>query len=118
MKIKVKVQNGSSALYDAKQVPLYHKDTEPLYHSVMYSPVSLSSSIYSLPAMHSLLVTSDVINIRAYLALYLGGTPSQRTGTTPLAVYSSTTVYICHQFPIWKPIHSVVHEGNEIETHN
>ena len=33
--------------------------------------------------------------IIAYTALYLGGTPSQRTGTTPLAVYSSTTVYSC-----------------------
>ena len=32
----------------------YHNDTEPLYHSFMYS---LVSGIYSLPAMHSLLVT-------------------------------------------------------------
>ena len=31
-----------------------------LYHSFMYSPVSLLSGIYPLPAMHSLLVTSDV----------------------------------------------------------
>ena len=38
----------------------YHKDTEPLYHAFMYSPVSLFSGIYSLPAMHSLLVTSGV----------------------------------------------------------
>ena len=36
----------------------YHKDTEPLYHSFMYSLVSLLSGIYPLPAMHSLLVTS------------------------------------------------------------
>ena len=35
----------------------YHKDTEPLHHSVMYSLVSLLSSNYPLPAMHSLLVT-------------------------------------------------------------
>ena len=35
----------------------YHKDTEPLYHSFMYSLESLLSSIYPLPAMHSLLVT-------------------------------------------------------------
>ena len=28
-----------------------------LYHSLMYSPVSLLSGIYSLPAVHSLLVT-------------------------------------------------------------
>ena len=35
----------------------YRKDTEPLYHSFIYSVVSLLSSIYSLPAMHSLLVT-------------------------------------------------------------
>ena len=41
----------------------YRKDTEPLYHSFMYSLVSLLSSIYPLPAMHSLLVTSDVGNI-------------------------------------------------------
>ena len=33
----------------------YRKDTEPLYHSFMFSLVSL----YPLPAMHSLLVTSD-----------------------------------------------------------
>ena len=34
-----------------------HKDTEPLYHSFMYSLVSLLFGIYPLPAMHSLLVT-------------------------------------------------------------
>ena len=34
-----------------------------LYHSFMYSPVSLLSGIYPLPAMHSLLVTSDVRSI-------------------------------------------------------
>ena len=38
----------------------YRKDTEPLYHTFMYS---LLSAIYPLPAMHSLLVTSDVGNI-------------------------------------------------------
>ena len=37
----------------------YHKDIEHLYHAYVYSPVSLLSGIYSLPAMHSLLVTSD-----------------------------------------------------------
>ena len=31
---------------------LYCKDTEPSYHSFMYSRVSLLSSIYPLPAMH------------------------------------------------------------------
>ena len=36
---------------------LYRKDTEPLYHSFMYSLISLLSGIYPLPAMHSLLVT-------------------------------------------------------------
>ena len=36
---------------------MYHKDTEPLYHSFMYSLISLLSGVYSLPAMHSLLVT-------------------------------------------------------------
>ena len=35
----------------------YCKDTEPIYHFFMYSIVSLLSGIYSLPAMHSLLVT-------------------------------------------------------------
>ena len=35
----------------------YHKDTEPLYHSFMYSLVSLLSCIYPFLEMHSLLVT-------------------------------------------------------------
>ena len=35
----------------------YRKDTEPLYHFLMYSLVSLLSGIYPLLAMHSLLVT-------------------------------------------------------------
>ena len=43
---------GSTYLADR-----YRKDTEPLYHSFMYSLVSLLSSIYPLPVMHSLLVT-------------------------------------------------------------
>ena len=34
------------------------------------------------------------MDIRTYVAFHLGGTPSQETGTSPLAVYSSTTVYI------------------------
>ena len=38
----------------------YGKDTEPLYHSFMNSLVSLQSSIYPLPAMHSLLVTLSI----------------------------------------------------------
>ena len=42
----------------------YRKDTEPLYNYFMYSLVSLLSGIYPLPAMHSLLVTSDVRNIK------------------------------------------------------
>ena len=37
---------------------------------------------------------TDHHNIRAYPALYLGGTPSQKTGIIPLAVNSSITVYI------------------------
>ena len=45
----------------------------------------------------------SLVDTRAYLALHLGGTPSQETGTSPLAVNSSTTVYTCHQFPIWNP---------------
>ena len=40
--------------------------------------------------------------IRAYLASYFGGTPSQETGTIPLAVNSSRTVYTCHLLPIRK----------------
>ena len=35
----------------------YHKDTETLYHSFMYSLVSILSGIYLLPATHPLLVT-------------------------------------------------------------
>ena len=35
-----------------------------------------------------------LVIITAYQALFLGGTPSQETGTSPLAVYSSRTVYI------------------------
>ena len=35
----------------------YFKETEPLYHSLMYSLVSLHSVIYPFHAMHSLLVT-------------------------------------------------------------
>ena len=42
----------------------YRKDIELLYHAFMYSPVSLLSGIYPVPAMHSLLVTSDVRNIK------------------------------------------------------
>ena len=39
----------------------YRKDTESLYHSFMYSLVSLLSSTFPLPAMHSLLVTLYVM---------------------------------------------------------
>ena len=35
----------------------YHKDTEPLYHAFMYSPVILLSSIYPFMQCLSLLVT-------------------------------------------------------------
>ena len=42
------------------------KDTEPLYHYLMYSLVSLLSGIYPLPAMHSLLVA-------LYVTEYLTG---------------------------------------------
>ena len=38
----------------------YHKDTEPLFHYFMYS---LVSHFFLVPAMHSLLVTSDVRSI-------------------------------------------------------
>ena len=42
----------------------YRKDTEHLYHAFMYSLVThFFSSIYPVPAMHSLLVTSDVRNM-------------------------------------------------------
>ena len=36
---------------------------EHLYHAFMYSPVSLLSSIYPLPAIHLVLVTSDARNM-------------------------------------------------------
>ena len=42
------------------------------------------------------------MDTRAYLALYLGGTPSQRTGTSPLAVYSQTTVYISAKIVLFR----------------
>ena len=41
--------------------PNYCKDTEPSYHSFMYSPLSLLSGIYPLTAMHSLLATLYVM---------------------------------------------------------
>ena len=44
---------------------VYHKDTEPLYHSFMYSFVSLLSGIYPLRAIHSWHVTLYVT--REYL---------------------------------------------------
>ena len=36
-------------------ISLYRKVTEPLFHSFMYSLLSLLSSIYPLPAMHNIL---------------------------------------------------------------
>ena len=42
---------------------IYRNDIEHLYNAFMYSPVSLISGTYPVPAMHSLLVTSDVRNI-------------------------------------------------------
>ena len=36
---------------------IYHVDTEPLHHSLMYSLVSLLSITYPFHAMYSLLVT-------------------------------------------------------------
>ena len=47
---------------------------------------------------------------RAYPALYLGGTPSQETSTSPLAVYSLQTVYICHQIPYEKMLSLTIYE--------
>ena len=41
-----------------------------LYHSFMYSPVSLLSGIYPFPTMNSLLVTSDVININPIIRYF------------------------------------------------
>ena len=46
--------------FSIKSCLTYREDTEPLYHSFMYSLVSLLSGIYpipAIPAMHSLLVT-------------------------------------------------------------
>ena len=48
---------------------------------------------FLLPTEGSLVIT------RAYPTLYLGGTPSQKTNTIPLAVYSSRTIYRCRQPP-------------------
>ena len=45
----------------------YHEDTEHLYHAFMYS---LLSSVYPVPAMHSLLVTSDVRIISGDSSIY------------------------------------------------
>ena len=41
----------------------YRKDTEPFYHSFMYSLISLLSGIYPFLAMNSLLVTIIFINL-------------------------------------------------------
>ena len=38
----------------------------------------------------------SLVDIRAYIALQLGGTLSQETGTSPPS-YSSTTVYISYE---------------------
>ena len=40
-----------------RQVGFYRKDTEPLYHAFMYSPIILLSSIYPFMQCLSLLVT-------------------------------------------------------------
>ena len=65
-KVKVFVWKGSVSLEGtpspkdesfALDTLKYLKDTKPLYHSFMYSLVSLLSGIYPLTAMHSLLVT-------------------------------------------------------------
>ena len=48
----------------------YRKDIEPLYHSFMYSLVSLLSGLYSLPTMHSLLVTLYAPNIPFLTTVY------------------------------------------------
>ena len=43
---------------------LYRKDTEHLYHAFVYSLASLFfQEIYTLSALHSLLVTSDARNM-------------------------------------------------------
>ena len=42
----------------------YCKDTEPLYHSFIYSFGSLLSGLYTLPATHSLLVTLCVTEFK------------------------------------------------------
>ena len=44
----------------------------------------------------------SIVITRAYPALYLGGTPSQETGTSPLAVYSLRTIYIYQYKPMFK----------------
>ena len=55
----------------------------------------VSSFLVKLKYVHVPLCSSTCIYLYAlYPALYLGGTPSQETGTIPLAVNSSRTVYI------------------------
>ena len=49
------------------------KDTKPLYHSFMYSLVSLLSGIYPLHAMHSLLVTLLWESTKVYSYMFLCG---------------------------------------------
>ena len=45
-------------------------------------------------------VEGSLVGIIAYIAFHLGGTPSQETVTSPLAVCSSTTIYLCILEPI------------------
>ena len=45
------------------------KDTKPLYHSFLYSLVSLLPGIYPLPAMHLLLVTLTLGNQGSHIEL-------------------------------------------------
>ena len=84
------------------------KDTEPLYHSFMYSLVSLFSGIYSLPAIHLLLVTLYVI--KYIQALTFVGPTSEILVYSPLTVVSLDNLpYSCSRYllqTLWLSIRS------------
>ena len=74
----------------------YRKDTEPLYHYFMDSPVSLPSGIYPLPAMHLLLVT-------LYVTEYLIGS-NQRYNTSFTVHCSKIPIFAngIYEYQFWK----------------
>ena len=69
-----------------------------LFNFVSFKLVELPEILFHISpnfmSVEVILLSQTVKNFRAYTALYIGGTPSQRTVTSPPAVYSSTTVYV------------------------